>query len=313
MKYRKYLSKGIKVSELGFGAWQLGVDSGWKSVSEKDAESMIHTALDNGINFFDTAPNYGNGTSELRLGKVFKTIDRSKIVVNSKFGRLDNGVVDFHSKHIKNSVEKSLARLNIDYLDSVIIHSPPIELLDGNKNDHYEILEQLQDEGKIIAYGASIDFYDEIKILLETTNAKVIQSFFNIFHQDAKRAFDLIHQKNAATIAKIPFDSGWLTGKYNSNSQFDGVRSRWTKGDKAVRSQLVDKVKNILENKNSLMSGALSFCTSFDAVSTVIPGAISKQQLLDNIEAIKYPINKKTCAELEDFYTREVRELKLPW
>ena len=165
MKYRKYLEEGIKVSEIGFGAWQLGVDSGWRTVTEKEAVEMVHMALDNGINFFDTAPNYGNGTSELRLGKVFKTIDRSKIIINTKFGRLDNGVVDFDSKHIKQSIEKSLSRLNVDYLDSVIIHSPPIEFLDGNKNDHYEILEKLQDEGKIIAYGASIDFYDEIKSL----------------------------------------------------------------------------------------------------------------------------------------------------
>ena len=63
MKYKKYLSNGIKVSEVGFGAWQLGIDSGWKTISEKDSEAMICTALDNGINFFDTAPNYGNGTS----------------------------------------------------------------------------------------------------------------------------------------------------------------------------------------------------------------------------------------------------------
>jgi len=313
MKYQKYLPKGIKVSELGFGAWQLGVDSGWKTVSEKDAIEMVHMALDNGINFFDTAPNYGHGTSELRLGKVFKTIDRSTIVVNSKFGRLDNGDVDFHPKHIKRSVEKSLKRLNIDYLDSVIIHSPPIELLDGNKNDHYEILEQLQDEGKILAYGASIDFYEEIKTLLETTNSKVVQSFFNILHQDAKRAFDLIEQKNATVIAKIPFDSGWLTGKYNSKSKFTGVRSRWTEEDKMIRAQLVAKIKNILKNNYALPAAALSFCTSFDAVSTVIPGATSKQQLQDNIDAIKNPINKKTCRALEAFYHEEVKERNLPW
>ena len=73
MKTRKYLEGGIEVSELGFGAWQLGVDSGWKAVSEGEAELMIRTALDRGINFYDTAPNYGNGTSEERLGKVFKT------------------------------------------------------------------------------------------------------------------------------------------------------------------------------------------------------------------------------------------------
>ena len=313
MKYKKYLSNGIKVSEVGFGAWQLGIDSGWKTISEKDSEAMICTALDNGINFFDTAPNYGNGTSESRLGNVFKNIDRSKIVVNTKFGRLDNGTVDFDSKHIINSIEKSLSRLNIDYLDSVIIHSPPIELLDGNKNDHYEILEKLQDQGKIIAYGASIDFYDEIKILLDTTNAKVLQPLFNILHQDAKKAFALTKQNNVAIIAKIPLDSGWLTGKYDSNSHFTGVRSRWTQEEKLQRSKLVDRVKEIVGEKQSLVASALSFCTSFEEVSTVIPGAISKQQLIHNIEAMRNPIAESTRNELVSFYENEVEKLNLPW
>ena len=313
MKYKKYLSNGIKVSEVGFGAWQLGIDSGWKTISEKDSEAMICTALDNGINFFDTAPNYGNGTSESRLGNVFKNIDRSKIVINTKFGRLDNGTVDFDSKHIINSIEKSLSRLNIDYLDSVIIHSPPIELLDGNKNDHYEILEKLQDQGKIIAYGASIDFYDEIKILLDTTNAKVLQPLFNILHQDAKKAFALTKQNNVAVIAKIPLDSGWLTGKYDSNSHFTGVRSRWTQEEKLQRSKLVDRVKEIVGEKQSLVASALSFCTSFEEVSTVIPGAISKQQLIHNIEAMKSPIAESTRNELVSFYENEVEKLNLPW
>jgi len=313
MKYKKYLSNGIKVSEVGFGAWQLGIDSGWKTISEKDSEAMICTALDNGINFFDTAPNYGNGTSESRLGNVFKNIDRSKIVVNTKFGRLDNGTVDFDSKHIISSIEKSLSRLNIDYLDSVIIHSPPIELLDGNKNDHYEILEKLQDQGKIIAYGASIDFYDEIKILLDTTNAKVLQPLFNILHQDAKKAFALTKQNNVAVIAKIPLDSGWLTGKYDSNSHFTGVRSRWTQEEKLQRSKLVDRVKEIVGEKQSLVASALSFCTSFEEVSTVIPGAISKQQLIHNIEAMRNPIAESTRNELVSFYENEVEKLNLPW
>ncbi len=313
MKYKKYLSNGIKVSEVGFGAWQLGIDSGWKTISEKDSEAMICTALDNGINFFDTAPNYGNGTSESRLGNVFKNIDRSKIVVNTKFGRLDNGTVDFDSKHIISSIEKSLSRLNIDYLDSVIIHSPPIELLDGNKNDHYEILEKLQDQGKIIAYGASIDFYDEIKILLDTTNAKVLQPLFNILHQDTKKAFALTKQNNVAVIAKIPLDSGWLTGKYDSNSHFTGVRSRWTQEEKLQRSKLVDRVKEIVGEKHSLVTSALSFCTSFEEVSTVIPGAISKQQLIHNIEAMKSPIAESTRNELVSFYENEVEKLNLPW
>ena len=313
MKTRKYLEGGMEVSELGFGAWQLGVDSGWKAVTENEAERMIRTALDRGINFYDTAPNYGNGTSEERLGKVFKTLDRESIVINSKFGRLDNGIVDFSSKHIQGSVERSLKRLNVDYLDSVIIHSPPREFLDGNQNDHYAILERLQEEGKIKAYGASVDAEDEIKTLLNTTNAKIIQSFFNILHQDCVGAFDLVKAKGATVIAKIPFDSGWLTGKYHAESTFTGVRDRWSAEEIRTRARLVDRVKEIVADQPSLISAALSFCTSFDAVSTVIPGAISEDQLIANIDAMRHSIGPELRAALEDFYREEVRPLQLPW
>ena len=313
MKTRKYLEGGIEVSELGFGAWQLGVDSGWKAVSEDESERMIRTALDRGINFYDTAPNYGNGTSEARLGKVFKTLDRESIVINSKFGRLDNGVVDFGSEHIRGSVERSLKRLNVDYLDSVIIHSPPREFLDGNKNDHYAILERLQEEGKIKAYGASVDAEDEIKMLLTTTNAKVIQSFFNILHQDCVGAFELVESKGATVIAKIPFDSGWLTGKYGADTQFTGVRDRWSREEIATRAGLVDRVREMVAGHSSLVSAALSFCTSFDAVSTVIPGAVSEAQLLANLDAMQHKLDDDMVTQLQAFYQEEVRALKLPW
>ncbi len=313
MNTSKYLQDGIEISELGFGAWQLGIESGWKAVSDAEAERMIRTALDHGINFFDTAPNYGMGTSEERLGKVFKSLDRSKVVINSKFGRLDNGEVDFSSSLIRGSVERSLKRLNVECLDSVIIHSPPAELLDGNRNDHYEILERLQEEGKIKAYGASVDFEDEINTLLNTTNAKVIQSFFNILHQDCTRSFDLIQAKGATVIAKIPFDSGWLTGKYNADSVFTGVRDRWSVEEKRSRAGLVDRVKEIVSEHPSLVSAALTFCTSFDAVSTVIPGVVSEKQLLDNLAAIKTPLDAELVANLQAFYDHKVRALKLPW
>lgn len=313
MNYRKYLAGGIEVSELGFGAWQLGVESGWKSVSEMEADRMIRTALDNGINFFDTAPNYGHGTSEARLGKVLGSVDRSKIVINSKFGRLDDGSVDFSPGAIRGSVERSLKRLQVDCLDSVIIHSPPRELLDGNQNDHYAILERLQQEGKIRAYGASVDFASEITTLLTTTGAKVIQSFFNILHQDCKTAFETVEAHGAVVIAKVPFDSGWLTGKHSAESTFEGVRARWSAEDVRVRARLVDRVREIVGNETSLTSAALSFCTSFDAVSTVIPGAISVEQLQANLQAALHPLHPEMRSALESFYEREVRGLNLPW
>ena len=313
MNYRNYLEGGIQVSELGFGAWQLGVESGWSAVSASDADRMIRTALDSGINFYDTAPNYGHGTSEERLGKVFKTLDREAIVVNTKFGRLDDGSVDFSATQIRGSIERSLKRLQLDCIDSVIIHSPPSELLDGNKVDHYEVLERIQDEGKIRAYGASVDRAHEIETMLATTNAKVFQCFFNILHQDAKRAFDTVQAHGATVIAKIPFDSGWLTGKYDAQTRFEGVRSRWSQDDIRTRAHLVDRVREIIGDEATLQEAALGFCKAFDAVSTVIPGAISEHQLRANRRAIEFTLDRSIQDALEAFYREEVEPLNLPW
>lgn len=313
MKNNKFIKAAPLVSEIGLGAWQLGNDSSWQGMSEKDAVDLVHRSLDYGINFFDTAPNYGNGASEERLGKALKGKDRNKIVINTKFGRSTSGITDYSSDYIRKSLEGSLKRLGVDCIDSLLFHSPPIRYLDGNKNDHFEILERLIEEGKIKAYGASLDTYEEIKLLLNTTNAKVIEVFFNILHQDASRAFDLAKEKELGIIAKIPLDSGWLSGKYNAESTFHDIRSRWTRQDIQTRAHLVDRVKEIVQVKDDLAQTAISFCLGYDAVSTVIPGNINSAQLKSNVESIDKPISREMIEKLEDFYQNEVKQLKLPW
>jgi len=229
MKYKKYIKDSINISEIGLGSWQLGQNSGWKSMTEIEAIKLVHKSLDYGINFFDTAPNYGHGTGEERLGKALKDVDQSKIVINTKFGHTHTGTLNFSSNYIRESLEGSLKRLQVDYVDSLIIHNPPSKYFDGSKNDHYEILDKLIEEGKIKAYGASLDTYDDMKLLMDTTNSKVIEIFFNIFHQDTLRGFEKAQTKEVGIIVKIPLDSGWLTGKYNAESSFNDIPSRWSK------------------------------------------------------------------------------------
>jgi aryl-alcohol dehydrogenase-like predicted oxidoreductase len=284
MKYNKYIKKSPLVSEIGLGAWQLGEHSGWQSMSEKEAIDMVTKSLELGVNFFDTAPNYGKGTSELRLGKALKNFDRNKLVINTKFGHSETGQTNYNANNIRQSLEGSLKRLQVDYIDSLIIHSPPIEYLDGNNNPHYEILERLIDEGKINAYGASLDTYSDMKLFMNTTNCGVIEAFFNILHQDSAKAFQLAQQKEVGIIAKIPLDSGWLSGHYHSESTFTGVRTRWSKIDIATRSRLIEKVKHIIGYENNLAQTALSFCLAYDAVSTVIPGNTNITQLISNVK-----------------------------
>jgi len=220
MQYNRYIKDATPVSEIGLGAWQLGNNSGWQAMTEKEGIELVEKSLEYGINFFDTAPNYGRGSSEERLGKALTGVDRTKIVINTKFGHSDSGIINYNSNYIRESLEGSLKRLQVDYVDSLIIHSPPVEYLDGTKNDHYEILERLIDEGKIKAYGASLDNCESMLLLMNTTNAGVIEAFFNILHQDAARAFELAMEKGVGIIAKIPLDSGWLSGKYNAESTF---------------------------------------------------------------------------------------------
>lgn len=313
MRYRNLISNTPSVSEIGLGAWQLGANTGWSSVSETDAIKMVHASLDEGINFFDTAPNYGLGTSEERLGKALKNVDRESIVVNTKFGHTDFGTINYESYSIRDTLERSLKRLQMDYVDSIIIHNPPMEYLDGTKNNHYEILEKLKEEGKIKAYGASLDTYDEMKLLMDTTESKVIEAFFNILHQDSARAFDLAKKKEVGIIVKIPLDSGWLTGKYDTSSTFDDIRSRWSKSDIKTRAKLIEKVKFILNSPFPLSQSAIAFCLAFDAVSTVIPGSTTINQLKSNIESSRNSISPNIVEQLEEFYKNEVEPIKLPW
>lgn len=313
MEYNKYIKGSIQVSKIGLGAWQLGHNSGWQSMSEKDAIELVKKSLNYGINFFDTAPNYGNGTGEERLGKALKGVDRNKIVINTKFGHTDSGTTNYSSEYIRESLEGSLRRLQVDYVDSLIIHNPPISYLDGNRNDHYEILERLIEEGKIKAYGASLDTYDEMELLINTTNAKVIEAFFNILHQDTSRAFKMAQEKEVGIIVKIPLDSGWLSGKYNAESTFDDIRSRWSKKDIQTRAHLVNRVKEIINSEENLSQKALSFCLAYEGVSTVIPGNANITQLTNNVESLSQPVSKELVKKLEKFYQSEVKDLSLPW
>ena len=313
MKYNRYIKDAVPVSEIGLGTWQLGKNSGWQPMSEMDAMELIGKSLEYGINFFDTAPNYGHGTAEERLGKALKGIDRSKIVINTKFGHTVSGTTNFNAGSIRESLEGSLKRLQVDYVDSLIMHNPPYEYLDGTKNDHYEILERLMEEGKIKAYGASLDTYEEMKLLMDTSNAKVIEAFFNLLHQDTSRAFDRAIEKEVGIIVKIPLDSGWLTGKYHAESTFNDIRSRWSRQDIQTRAHLVDSIKEIVNAKDDLAQKAISFCSSYDAVATVIPGNANVSQLKSNVESINNPISQEQLKKLEAFYLKEVKHLDLPW
>lgn len=311
MKKRILGNTGIKVSEVGFGAWQLGNDKDWGKMTDDEAIYLVNKAMDSGCNFFDTAPNYGFGKSEELLGKAFIG-KRDQVVISSKCGHHSNDEQNFEPDKLILSVEDSLRRLKTDYLDSLLLHNPPFSSL--NKNSHqFEVLEKLKKQGKIRAFGASVDTGKEMYELLNKTDSQVIEIMFNIFHQEPADAMKSAHNKGVGVIVKVPLDSGWLTGKYNANSSFHGIRSRWSAEEIQRRGKLVEKVRRILGNDISMVKSALQYILSYTEVSTIIPGARDIQQLNQNISASEGSLSIKMIKELKDIWEEEIKDSKLNW
>ncbi|RDI90885.1 aldo/keto reductase [Thermosipho africanus Ob7] len=312
MNYRKYGKSEKLVSEIGFGAWQLGNEKDWDGPKYEEAINLVHTAVELGCNFFDTAPNYAEGKSEMILGEALKDFNREKIVINTKVGHvpgLENG---FDPYVIQKTIENSLKKLKTDYLDSVILHNPPLELLD-QKSEQFKVLEKMKSEGLIKAYGASLDFSKEVDRLIERTYSEVVEILFNIFFQDVRKSFNKLKEKEYAVIVKVPLDSGWLTGKHNKNSRFTGIRSRWSVNDIERRAMLVEKVRKIKGENVSMVHEALSFILSYDAISTIAVGSKNIEQLKENLKASDIKMDIEKVKKYEELYDNEIAPNPLPW
>ena len=152
-----------------------------------------------------------------------------------------------------------------------------------------------------------------MKLLLDTTNSKVVEAFFNMLHQDTAQGFDTAKDKEVGIIVKIPLDSGWLTGKYHAESRFNDVRRRWSKEDIETRARLVHKIAGIVGAGENLSQKAIAFCLAYNAVSTVIPGNVNIEQLTSNVQSSDNPISKGLKEKLERLYQSEIKNLNLPW
>ncbi len=310
LKYRQLGSTGIQVSEVGFGAWQLGNAQDWGAMGDQEGIYLVHKAIDEGCTFFDTAPNYGFGKSEELLGKALLH-NREKVVLNTKVGHHSNNEVDFDVNKLRTSVESSLERLQTDYIDTLLLHNPPFSYLNGDSLQ-FELLERLQEEGKIRAYGASVDSSLEMFQLLEHSNSQVIEVMFNMLYQEPVRAFQKAKEKNVGLISKVPLDSGWLSGKYDKNSTFNGIRRRWTEQQIERRLNVIQKLNGVLDGA-AIIETSLQFILAFEQVSTVIPGARNTRQLVENLVASETEISLELVRKIQLFWHEELEKLPLGW
>lgn len=311
MKLRPFGNTGMNVSEIGLGAWQLA-NPDWGVNSKVDGLQIIRKSLEAGCNFFDTAPGYGQGRSEELLGEGLRAV-RKDVILCTKFGHTAEGLTDFSMNAIRPSIEASLHRLQTDYLDIVLMHNPPREMMDGRVSSQYEEFEKLKAEGKIREYGVSLDWREELEMVVDTTESKALEVFFNALYQEPLPAFQKAHENGLGIIVKVPLDSGWLSGRYRKGHQFDDIRKRWPPEVVARRSELVEQFAALVPEGTSMAHAALQFILAQPQVSTIIPGAKSAEQALDNFAAANKQLSPKVIQSMHELWEREIMSDPLPW
>jgi len=292
MRYREFGNTGIKVSEIGFGAWAIGGNEHGNSygpTEDKMSLEAVAKALELGCNFFDTADVYGCGHSEELLGKALRSV-RDRVVIATKVGGnfySGPGRQDFSPDYVRFAIEKSLQRLQTDYLDVYQLHNPPLKLIE--RAETYAVLKELKREGKIRAWGVSI--FDPVEGLaaIKLGNPDCIQVVYNIFTtKAADELFQRAQLVGCALVAREPLANGFLSGKYDDDSQFvaGDIRHDWPREYIRARTRAAHQLAQLAETASrTLTQMALKFVLARAEVSVVIPGIKTTEQCEHNLSA----------------------------
>ena len=321
MKMRSFC--GQPVSEIGLGCWQLGGDQ-WGDISESEALAVLHAAADAGVTFLDTADVYGVGRSETLIGRFLRERGRSGFFIASKFGRFPTPgwPNNFQPPVIRQHIEASLQRLGLERLDLVQLHCLPREQL--QREELWITLRQLQKEGKIAHFGASVESVQEGDICLQQPDCSSLQIIFNIFRQTPALSglLERCQQRGVAIIVRLPLASGLLSGRYtpqttfppNDHRNFNRNGERFNVGETFAGLvfekglELVEQLRTLVPAEPPLPQLALRWCLDHAGVTTVIPGARRPEQARSNAAASDLPpLPPELHQRLRDFFVQKVK------
>ena len=321
MKTRIFSDMNRAVSEVGLGCWQLG-GTDWGNLDDEAALDILRAAADADVTFFDTADVYGNGRSETLIGRFLKEAGlRGRIFVATKFGRSPELYPDKYTEAgVRAAADASLKRLGVDTLDLTQLHCVPTEVL--RQGEIFGWLNRLQQEGKILRYGASVETMDEALLCLEHPHVCALQIIFNVFRQ---KALDVVLPKaqaqNVAVIVRLPLASGLLSGKMKADTRFaeNDHRTYNRDGEKfnvgetfaglpfEKGVELADALKSFVPEHVSMAQWTQRWILDYDAVTTIIPGASRPDQADDNAAVSDVvPLSLEVHADLERFYREQV-------
>lgn len=321
MLYRKLGKTNFNISEISLGTWQVGGKWG-SGFNDKTADKLINTAIDNGVNFIDTADVYENGLSETAVGRVVRSRSE-RIFVATKCGRQINPHVNdgYQPKVLQKFVEDSLKRTGLETLDLIQLHCPPTEVY--YRPEIFELFDRLKEQGKILNLGVSVEKVEEALKAIEYSNVNSVQIIFNLFRQRPSQLFfSEAKKKDIGIIARVPLASGLLTGKFDAKTTFDSQDHRnfnrngdaFDKGEtfSGINYDLglkaVEELKALFPETTNLAPIALQWILNFNEISCIIPGASKESHVLSNLSVYDLPkLTPEKISEMNAIYEKYIK------
>jgi aryl-alcohol dehydrogenase-like predicted oxidoreductase len=298
MKMKKFFRSAEEISLLGFGCWGIG-KSDWIGAEDKESKKVLLRAIDEGVNFFDTAFAYGNGHSEKLLGEAERESGKRLFIASKIPSKKREWPAEAHSTieesfpmaYIIKMTEESLRNLNRDTIDLMQFH-----VWNDNWADSDEwrcAVEKLKEQGKVRYFGISINDHQP-ENGMKAAKSGLIDSFqviFNIFEQKpAEKLFPFCEKNKINIIARVPFDEGALTGNIDPSTIFPlgDWRSNYFRDRRKMDvKRRVDKIwEDVRKECSSPADAALRYVISFDTVTTVIPGMRKEKNLMANLKSV---------------------------
>jgi aryl-alcohol dehydrogenase-like predicted oxidoreductase len=318
MRLRRLGKTGFDVSEIGLGAWAIG--GGWGETNDEESLAALHAAVDAGVTFFDTADVYGDGRSERLIGRLLHERDEP-LVVATKFGRrapLDPAQYTY--ENLRAWLERSRENLGVDVVDLVQFHCPPWETY--YEPAVFEAADRLVAGGLVRRYGVSVQKVEEALKAIEYDSVATVQIIFNVLRQrPSELFFDQARRRDVGVIVRVPLASGLLTGKFDRSASFPAedhreynrhgerfdVGETFAGIDFERGLQIVDELRPLVPDGATMAQLALRWILSFDAVSTVIPGAKTPEQARSNAAAAELPpLSPATLDAIASLYRERV-------
>ncbi|MFI5709412.1 aldo/keto reductase [Kribbella sp. NPDC051620] len=318
MEKRTLGRTGRQVGVVGLGAWQLGAD--WGEVDESDALAVLNSAIEGGVTFIDTADVYGDGRSERLVGQVLK--EHPELTVASKMGRrVEQTPENYTLDNFRAWNDRSRENLGVDTIDLVQLHCPPTPVY--STDAVFDALDTLVEEGRISAYGVSVETCAEALTAIARPNVASVQIILNAFRlKPLDEVLPAAERAGVGIIARVPLASGLLSGKYDENTTFgaDDHRNYNRKGeafdvgetfsgvDFATGLEAVKRLIPLVPEGATMAQFALRWILDQPGVSVVIPGARNPQQVAGNIGAATLtPLTEGELKVVQTVYDELIR------